>query len=170
MKTLYKNPLFKNLSSYPGGIHKIQDASTLRRTLGYPRFWGQVLIFWGSFPHQGNLESTTKFPSPPHQQTLCLSIMSVCWLDTARHALLVSCRLGLQPHGCGNLELKFSKPAASCSACAAALQCRACPAMPLHTLANEAKCPALKTPGHVPKVERSRWRRKQGLILFSIGN
>ena len=92
----------------------------------------------GLFPHQGNLESKTKFPNPPHQQTLCLSIMSVCWLDTARHAtaqwlcmcsrsarllfrtLLVSCRLGLQPQGCGNLELKskFSKPAASCSACA----------------------------------------------------
>ena len=43
VKTLYKNPLFKNLSPYPGGIHKIQDASTLR-TLGYPSFWGQVLI------------------------------------------------------------------------------------------------------------------------------
>ena len=91
-----------------------------------------------SFPHQGNLESKTKFPNPPHQQTLCLSIMSVCWVDTARHAtaqwlcmrsrsarmllrtLLVSCRLGLQPQGCGNLELKskFSKPAASCSTCA----------------------------------------------------
>ena len=66
----------------------------------------------GSFPHQGNLESKTKFPNP-HQETLCLSIMCVCWLDTARHAtvqwlrmrsgsarllfrtLLVSCRLGL---------------------------------------------------------------------------
>ena len=25
---LYKNPLFKNLSPYPGGIHQIQVAST----------------------------------------------------------------------------------------------------------------------------------------------
>ena len=29
-ETLYKNPLFKNLSPYPGGIHKILVASTLR--------------------------------------------------------------------------------------------------------------------------------------------
>ena len=112
VKTLYKNPLFKNLSPYPGGIHKIQVASTLR-TIGYPSFGGQVLHFWGSFPHQGNLESKTKFPNPPHQQTLCPSITSVCWLAKARYAtaqwlrtrsgntrllfrtLLMSCRLGL---------------------------------------------------------------------------
>ena len=123
MKTPYKNPLFKNLSPYPGGIHKIQDASTLR-TLGHPSLGGQVLILLGSFPHQGNLESKTNFQNPPHKHTLCLSIMSVCWVDTAGHAtaqwlcmrsrstrllfrtLLVSCRLGLQP------------PAASCPACA----------------------------------------------------
>ena len=69
---LYKNPLFKNLSPYPGGIHQTQVASTLR-TLGYPSFWSQVLNFLGLFPHQGNLESKTKFPNPPHQQTLYCS-------------------------------------------------------------------------------------------------
>ena len=37
VKMPYKNPLFKNLSPYPGGIHQIQVASTLR-TLGYPSF------------------------------------------------------------------------------------------------------------------------------------
>ena len=77
VKTLYKNPLFQNLSPYPGGIHKIQVASTLR-TLGYPSFGGQVLNFLGSFPHQGKLESKTKFPNPPYQQTICPSKRSVC--------------------------------------------------------------------------------------------
>ena len=83
VKTLYKNPLFKNLSPYLGGIHKIQVASTLG-TLGYPSFGGQVLHFLGSFPHQGNVESKTKFPNPPHQQTPCPSITSVCWLAKAK--------------------------------------------------------------------------------------
>ena len=59
------------------------------------------------------IESKTKFPNPPHQQTLCPSIRSACWLAKARCAraqwlrtrpgntrllfrtLLVSCRLGL---------------------------------------------------------------------------
>ena len=77
VKMLYKNPLFKNLSPYPGGIHQIQVASTLR-TLGYPSFWSQVLNFWGLFPHQGKIESKTKFPNPPHQQTLCSGIKSIC--------------------------------------------------------------------------------------------
>ena len=139
MKTLYKNPLFKNLSltPYPGGIHKFQIASTLR-TLGYPSFWGQVLNFLGWFPHQGNLESKTKIPNPPHQQNLCPSIRSVCWLAKARYSaaqwwrthsgntrllfrtLLVSCRLGLPAPRLWKFRIdnKFSKPAASCSACA----------------------------------------------------
>ena len=80
VKMPYKNPLFKNLSPYPGGIHQIQVASTLR-TLGYPSFWSQVLNFGGLFPHQGNLESKTKFPNPPHQQTglgLCLGFAGGC--------------------------------------------------------------------------------------------
>ena len=107
----------------------------------------------GSFPHQGNLESKTKFPNPPHQQTLCLSIMSVCWLHTARHAtaqwlcmrsgcarllfrtLLVPCRLG---------KSKFSKPAMPCLPCNAIAHAR-----------QRGKMSGTQDPGHVPKVERS---------------
>ena len=113
-------------------IQRIQIASTLR-TLGQSTFWGQVLNFLGSFPHQGNLETKTKFPNPPHQQTLCPSTRSVCWLAKARYAtaqwlrtrsgntrllfrtLLVSCRLGLPAPGLWKyrIETKFSRPASS---------------------------------------------------------
>ena len=41
---LYKNPLFKNLSPRPLRDSQMQAASKLR-TLGYPSFWDQVLIF-----------------------------------------------------------------------------------------------------------------------------